>query len=313
MALSVTREQLKVYAIQAVHGGAVDSTAIERVERAIETGIDLIAQERRFAFLQMAQDLVTTVPYSTGTVTIPSTTTVEFAGATLPSDIVGQFLEFAGERHWYEIVTRTDDDTLVTRNVYAGDLAAALASQTYRIVYPLIDLPGNFNKLIALIDPETGDAVEEVPYEANWLMHSERAGTGPAEYFSLIPKRNDPNQWQLMLYPAPDVKRIFQIVYYRYPGWYDTAVPATSTWARKAPAGTSGDTYYVDWPDKLMYLLQAAVSWAVAREIAPAKAQNFKLEFDSLFEDAVAADKKSAKPMYLSRGSTVQTGIKMVF
>lgn len=309
MTLSVTRADLKEYAIQAVHGGSVDDVAVARVERGIENGLDYLSTIRRFGFQQNVCDLVTVAPYSTGTVTIPSTTTVEFSGTALPSDIVGQFLEFNGEKHWYEITTRTDNDTLVSLYVYNGNTAAGTSSQTYRIVYPLVNLPDNFGKCRALIDVESGNYLTELPYDAMWISHAERAGTGTPESFSIVPKRHDPNQWQLMLYPPPTLEQQYQMAYFRLIGWYDTSTPATSAWKRKATA----DTDYVDWPDKWMHVLEAAVCYMVARETMPSKAGEYKGQLDMLLYEAAQTENKSSKPLLLGRGAVNHLGTKYEF
>lgn len=309
MSLSVTRGDLVTYAIRAIHGSATGDVPVERVQRGIEDALDMLSMERQFVFQQDTYDLVTVVPYSTGTLTVPSTTTVEFSGTTLPSDIVGQFLEIGGEKHWYEITERTDNDTCVTRFAYNGNLTDGTASTAYKIVYPLIDLPGNFARAIDLIDVETNDVLSEVPYSANWVLHSERTGVGTPTHFSLVAKRNDPNQYQLLLYPAPDVQRQYQLTYYRLPGWYDTATPATSTWKRQATASTD----YVDWPDKMMFVLRSAILLCVAREIKPESVNAYKMAYDMNLQAAANMDQKSARPMLLSRGIGVNRGATWSF
>ncbi len=298
MALSVTRLDLKKFAIRAIHGNESHDVATERVERGIENALDLLAAERRFEFQQDTYDLVTVAPYATGTLTVPSTTSVTFSGSTLPSDIVGQFLEIGGERHWYEITVRGGDTSCTTRFAYNGDLTDGTASTAYKIVYPLLDLPGNFYKAQALVDVEGGQFLEEVGYSADHLLHAERAGTGTPERYAFVPKRNDPNVWQMMMYPAPAAQKQYQLIYFRYPGWYDTATPATSTWKRKATA----DTDYVDWPDKLMFVLEAAVLAMVAREIKRDVANAYMADFHLQLSKAANFDKRSQKPLLLSRG-----------
>lgn len=311
MALTVTRDTLKKFAIRSIHGSNPDDVATERVERGIENALDLLANERRFSFQQDTYDLVTTAPYETGTCTTPTAgdKTVEFSSATLPTTIVGQFLEFNDERHWYEITERTDSDTAEIRFAYNGNIAAATASTAFKIVYPLIDLPGNFAHVRALFDVEGGNDLVEVPYDAAMGIHADRAGEGMPETFSIVAKRNDPNQWQLLLYPAPSTVRQYQLVYFRLPGWYDTSTPATSTWKRKATA----DTDYVDWPDKLMYVLEAAVLAMVAREIKPSDATRYMSDFYLQLNKAVNFDRKSPAPMLLSRGNGVRRGPSWTF
>ena len=315
MTLSRTRLNLKAYAIQACHAGGIDATAVARVERAIENGLDMLLMERCWAFMQDTYDIVCKKPWTggatTGTAAIAvgaTTLTVSSADA-LPADIVGQYIQVNAESHWYEIVTRTSDTVLEVRHAYSNESETDLTASAFSIMYPLYDLPTNFFRIRpeggGLIDTNSGGG--ELAYSnfgVTHYLHAERVGSGEPEAFGLQAKRHDANQWQLFMYPAPSRAKRYQLVYFRKPGWYDTNVPATSEWKPQATA----DTNYVDWPDKLSFVLEAAVAAAVAKEIKPDLYP--KLQSDFMYQASVAAsmDRVSAKPALLSRGSRAMGG-----
>lgn len=313
MALTQTRSDLIEYARRAVGAGALDDTARLRYEQGVENALKMLSREREWSWQRDVIDLVTTACYPATpdvalTVTIPTTASVTFSGTTLPAGVVGAFLEFASERHWYEITVRGGDTSATIRNVYSGNIAGGTASQSFMIVFPLLDLPANFRNKGILIDVEDNEYLEDLPYDPMWLLHSERTGAGEPEKFSIIPKRNDPNQWQLMLYPAPLTARAYQLAYIRNPGWFTTAVPATSAWAAVAPTGTAGDAYYVDWPDDLLFLLRLAVVACVADEIAPDQSARHHGRYRQECDKAAAQDRKRGKPMYLGRPAMALSG-----
>lgn len=314
MTLSVTRADLKDFAIRSVGGGAIGSVPIDRIEECIEDALDMIAQERRFTFMQETYDIITTPDVTfTSTLSVThNTPTVTDSGSGIP-DTVGAFYELNGERHWYEMTARASAASSTIRQAYTNESASNLSSVSGKLLYPLNNLPGNFNKITGLLDCSNAEPLVEMAYDAAWLSKLERIGQGTPEAFGIVPKRNDPNQWQLYLWPAPDTKKRYVMTYFRLPGWYDTATPATSTWYRRAPSGTSGDTYYVDWPDKLMYVLKAAVMAAVAKEIAPTRYDQLVRDFYLQVSKAASFDKKSSKPMRLSMGNTGLAGSRYDF
>lgn len=304
MALTTTRLILKNYALHSIGKDAVDPTSVERYERCIENAIKALGRYRDWSFQQDVVDLVTTAPYSTGTVTIPSTTAVTFSGTTLPSNVVGQVLKFSGETNGYEITVRGSDTAATILSVYAGNEAADTAGETYVILFPLVDLPANFKKHIALYDPETDEPLGYVGFGENSYRQSQRTGSGTPELYTFKPKRHDVNVRQLMLYPPPATKRIYQLAYFRQPGWFDTSTVATNAWKREATA----DTDYVDWPDDLMHVLRAAIQAAVAEEYQPGAYLQYQSLFELKAKDAANKDQVYGQPKRLSRGESSAIG-----
>jgi hypothetical protein len=312
MALLTTRSNLKSYAIAAIHGGAADTVAIARVERGIENALDMLARERCWSFHQDTYDVIATAMFDGGSaagrasVAIGSTSVTITAGSNLPSDIVGQFIEFQGENHWYEITARGGDTSLTIRQAYSNESGTAITAQPYRIVYALYDLPLSFARLRpeggGLFDVSNGDELEQDTFGALHLFQRDYVGAGVPWVFAIVPKRNDPSVRQLFLYPPPETAKRYQLVYFRKPGWFDTATPATSTWKAKATA----DTDYVDWPPKENYVLEAAVLAAVAREIKPASAPEYEQAFAACALKAASYDQVGGRAMRLSRGGSVR-------
>lgn len=314
MALSRTRADLLEYAYQNILGGSIDDVSRSRAVRGIERALEMIALERRFSFLQSTYDIVTTpdVVFTSSLSINHAASTVSDSGSGIP-DTVGAFFEFNGERHWYEMTARASAASATIRQTYTNESATNLSGVSGKLLYPLYDLPDDFIKERALFDTSTGDDIDNVPYDAFWWSKMERIGQGEPEWYTIMASRNDPNQWQLGLMPAPDTTKRYQLVYFRKPGWYDSATVATATRSNTAPSTTAGDAYYVDWPDQLMGVLEAAVLAAVAKEIKPSAANSYRQIFDNEINKAAGMDNKTRAPLYLSRGGRRRRGMGVDF
>lgn len=310
MDLTVTRADLQEYAIRSIMGGDVTDVSMDRVNDGIEDALDMVANERRFSFMQDTYDIITTpdVAFSSSLSINHGAAAVSDSDSGIP-DTVGAFFEFNSERHWYEMTARASAAAATIRQNYTNESATNLSAVSGKLLYPLNDLPDNFNKITGLRDTSNGDWLEELPYDVAWLSKLEQVGQSTPEAYGLIAERNNPNQWQLYLFPAPDTVKRYTMTYFRRVGWYDTAVPATSTWKGRATA----DTDYVDWPTKLMYVLKAAVLAAVALEIKPAAHMNFQSNFNMQVARACNMDRQSGKPMVLSMGSRRGLGTRYDF
>jgi hypothetical protein len=284
------------------HFSQIDSTATRLFQRAVEQGLKLVSREKYWSFMQDDTQIITIAPYSTGTVDVTvGTATHDFTGATLPSNIVGAgyttFLEVNGESNWREIITRTDDDTLVCRFAYAG--SATLNDVTYVIVYPCYDLPVNFRRKRQLIDMQTRQPMRYIDFDDMSWDHNEQAGTGAPIDYTIRARRNDPSVYQLWLWPAPDTTvKSYQMTYWKDAGWYDTAVPATNAWKREATA----DTDYADWPPRMLDLLRQAILVCLYRENAPQKFGPAMESYARMVMDAMNDDEVSGEVKTLSSG-----------
>lgn len=321
MALTRTRSALKDFAREAIHSGAQDDVATARIERGLDNALKALAKQREWSFHRDHYDIVCSIPVDFTdllTATQDSTAVHDASLGTggFVAGQVGAFIRFNSERKMYEIASVTDDDDLTLVENYSNETPGDLALADGQILFPLYDLPANFRKeecLFNTMDPD--DELAYVDYGPLWKAHLERTGVGTPDAYSLIPKRNDPNIRQLALFPAPDVKKRYTLAYFRQPGWFSTAVPATSTWVKDLGAQATGtyDAYYVDWPDNLMDVLEAAVLMCVAREIKPESYAAYKAAFNAEAREAAAFDKVNAKPRQLSRGTAVERGFRARF
>jgi len=307
-----TRLQLRTYAIREIHGGSPGDTAVARVDDAMDDALSMLAAQRNWGHCETTHEFVTIAPYSTGTVAVAiGGTTVTGTGTTFPANAVGQYIEFAAERHWFEPTVRVGATDLTILNPYSNPTTAALSGAAYKILYPLYDLPLNF----ACIAPEEpglfdvdagGETHEYVDMRLMQLLQSTRAGSGRTECYGIQPKRHDPEQQQIFLYPAPATTRRYQLVYFRRPGWFSSATPATSTWKAKGTA----DTDVVDWPGHLNDVLQAAILARVAMAIKPERYDQLNREYYKKCGEAESKDRRAPGLMRLSRNKIVRRGAK---
>jgi hypothetical protein len=321
MALTRTRSALKDFAREAIHAGAQDDVATARIERGVDNALKALAKRREWSFQRDHFDIVCSIPVTIDDLLTATqgSTAVHDANAGTGAFVAGQvggFLRFNSERKMYEIASVTDDDDLTLVENYSNETPGDLALADGVISFPLYDLPVNFRKhecLFNTVDPS--NELAYVDYGAMWQAHLERTGVGTPEAFSLVPKRNDPNVSQLALFPAPDLKKRYTLTYFRQPGWFSTATPATSTWVKDLGAQAIGtyDAYYVDWPDNLMDVLEAAILMSVAKEIKPESYGAYKAAFNSEVAEAAAFDKVNGTPRQLSRGNVVQHGMRARF
>lgn len=291
MALTKQKSTLITY-LRDNFGSAYGNVADDAMDRALDNALRLLRPfEWRFMFSTIG--VLTTAQYTTGTVNAAGAkaTSLTITGATLPSDIVtsNAFIEIDGARNWYEITVRGSNTTLTIRS--PGLLAATAGGETYRIVYPLIDLPANFKRLESLYDMSRAEGLAEVVPPDAWWLNAGDAGASEPRAYAVVQKRSDPNQMQLLLYPAPGSTVYgYELTYLRDPGWYDSATVATAAWSREATA----DTNYLDWPDKYMDLYYAAARLCLLRENDPHnKLRDVEGEYFELFAAASGDDRRS--------------------
>lgn len=310
-----TRLQLKEFALRDVVGSVADDTMTSRVENALEVALGMLARKRHWNCHKRTYEFVTIAPYSTGTVSINiGSTSVTGSGTTFPANSPGQRIEFAGERHWFEITARGTGTALTILDAYSNKAVASLSDAAYKIVYPLYDLPSDFGRLLpegnGLFDVDSGaDTMSYVEYDLMTALQASKAGAGKHQCFTVRPKRNAPDTKQIELFPPPSDTTRYQLVYFRRPGWFDSATPATSVWKAKATA----DTDVVDWPDDLDYVMESAVRAAVARAINHARYQDYIGMFNRDVGEAENFDRQHPGIMLLSRGQPVQVGTRYNF
>src|SRR5688572_10809882 len=228
-----TRLQLRTYAIREIHGGSPGDTAVARIDEAMDDALSLLGAQRHWAHNETTFEFVTIAPYETGTVAITiGSQTVTGTLTVFPAASVGRYIEFASERHWFEITVRGGDTSLTILNAYSNPTAANLSGAAYKILCPLYDLPANYACLApeepGLFDVDAGGETHDyIDMRLMQWLQSTRAGSGRVECYGIQPKRHDSEQQQVFLYPAPATTRRYQLVYFRRPGWFSSSTPAT--------------------------------------------------------------------------------------
>lgn len=300
MTLALTEALLQTELRQYI-GDKSDTFADRRLHRACIQGLNRLSRRRSWSFHRDMYSVNAVPDYidnaSTAAVAI-SATAVTIAGGAAPSNAVGAFIEFNGQRRAYEITVRTSGTDITLRNAYGNTDATNLTVATWRIIYPAIDLPANFKTLRRVIDNDQVADLEIVESDEIEAAHSSRSSVGTPDYCSVRPKRNDPNIMQLWLYPAPDLQNSYNILYNRVAGWYDSATVATAAFALE-PTTTS---YYVDWPLALKDLLLASCKLSLITEGVKGLDYNAAYsDYRELLRDAESDDERQPEVLYLGR------------
>lgn len=300
MALTVTRGTLKTF-LRANYFDKLDTIATARTERCIEDGLRMVGRAREWAHQISDAPVNAIAPYSTGTVSVSNgSTSVTGSGTVFPSNVVtaNAYIEFNGEKNWYQIEARGGDTALTLKDAYSNRDGTALSGATYTIVYPLYELPANFRRHLSLLDVATNNCLAWADVPTLWEAHSARAGTSAPYAYGVTIKRHDPNTKALLLYPAPASIEKYRLVYVRHSGWYSSATPETSTWAMKA----SSDAVYVDWPDEKLDILYAAILLKLYEEVSPERVAGAYTHYYQLLAEAQADDAENAQIRTLGSG-----------
>lgn len=282
MAATTTFAKLQQYIRRTAAKDGATSFDDDHIKAAIPDGFRKLEARRDWSFLRRTVRLATTAPYATGTVALAHGSgdplvarTLEFTGATLPSGIEGQFIEINGEQTWYEIESRTDNDTAVLRTKYRGSIASGTSGLTFKILFTNIDLPADYKSLRRLV-PIGGIAEPRyMPPEAMLDLHQNFAGASQPWHWTEMERTDDTNQ-MLVLYPPPDAVYQYDLRYNRRIGYLD--VSDSNAWIsgiHTAPA----DNDIVLWDDSQLAVLRAAIVYAGYQE------------FESMQLAAMAADR----------------------
>lgn len=284
MTLSLSRENLVLF-VRNNYNDRGEVASERRVLRVIENGLRDLSSRREWEHLvDGRRGFVSTAPYSTGTVDTISGTGVTLTGSTLPSDIVGAFIQFSGEERLYEITVRVSDTALTLAEAYVG---AATSGTTYQIVYPLVELPSDTRKILKVFDVARQNYLSRAEAPALWWLHSRQTAAQQPRAYAIVRKRHDPNVRQILFYPPPGTTvEQYWVTYVRHAGWYSSATPATSIWKMRSTA----DTDYVDWPEDKQEILEAAIMTALFRETKAPELQTYQRMYDELLDMAESDD-----------------------
>lgn len=302
MALSITRANVKTE-LRHVIGDKSDSFGERFLNRAVVTGLERLGRRRQWSFHRTDYPFYTTAPYdsssnSTTAAISNNGTTVTITGV-FPTTSVGAFIEFDGQRQWYEITVRTNDTTATIRNAYPG---TALTTASYKILFPAYDLPANFKSLRKVVDLARLSELDILGSDEMEVAHASTSGEGSPTCCAVRAKRNDPNIHQLWLYDAPgSTVESYNVLYNRIPGFYNSSTVATAGFITIPTSITDGS--YIDWPDMHFGLLLASCKLSLCEE-GHAKGIDYgavRAEYHERLIDAESNDERVRDPEFLGR------------
>lgn len=300
MALTLT-EALITTELRQYIGDKADTFADRKLHRACITGLARLGRRRCWSFLRDSYT-VTATPYyydaaSTAAVSVGGTT-VTITNGTLPTDVVGAFIEFDGQRRAYEVTVRGSGTSATIKVPYSNLDGSALTVATWKILYPTFDLPANFKSLRRVIDVGRDAGLDVIESDDVEMWHNSSAGVGTPNVCAVRAKRSDPNIMQLWVYPAPEIREAYAILYNRVPGWYDSSTVATATFAVE-PTTVS---YYADWPLIHKDLLLASCKMSLLAEGVKGLHEGAVLsEYNELVRAAESDDERQPEHEWLAR------------
>ena len=191
-------------------GFSADQT--DDIEDCIHDGLHDVYTAHQWSFFRPIQDISTTAPYATGTVTIAAGV-VTLAGGTFPSWAADGFLKVSTS--YYSVASR-DGDTQLTLDDTSVAVAAASAFQLGR---PEVPLPAEFEAIASDSDlayyPDQNDLYP--PLQQRYDLRSMQQGNPyfdrPSSY-SIRTAEFDPtvgSRKQLVFYPTPDAAYVLRV------------------------------------------------------------------------------------------------------
>jgi hypothetical protein len=278
----MTVAQLRDRLLRRIGQGAMKDD-IRMVTNAILDGLQRVGKERAWHHYRVTRRIITTKPYSTGTVAVDHLgTTVTLSGGTLPASLDGALLQIDGDQVPYPIASRTNDTTFELENSYNASDDSNVSGATFKIYFYRYDLPSGQRMVESVRRLSNGDAGALLPiFEPE--MESYRLG---GYYSSNSPDcysvRTAGDVLQIDLYPYPLDSDTLIVTGVREPNAFDTT------------DGVADDaSTALDVPSWLERLLEAAAlveMSTVVRELRPDAVAMWEQEYLK----AVARDAQSA-------------------
>jgi len=251
MARTTTFLDLKNFALRRAND-AVDAKNIEYVEEAIQDALRNVSQIKQWSFLQEEYRAVTADDSAIGTVSVDVDGQIVTGSSTTFSTLgVDQnwALKFNGENTDYRVgssLTVTNASLGIT-SVYIG--TANLSSVAYKIYKRSYDLPVNFRQMLRIVDVQQPTAgLARVNHSTMLRRNQTRSDGGRPHQYSIENKIGDAVR-QLWLYPFPDGRYQYDLIYMRW------------------PTNPTADRDTIDWPDNEMPLLKAAIEVELAMKL----------------------------------------------
>jgi len=187
----------------------------DRIAVAIKKGYSDFLREYDWTFLTAYDNLTTTTPYSTGTITVTNDdATVTLATGTWPSWAAQGVLVYGGTE--YEVASRTDNADIELADAFQGTTAAGESYELRRLAY---DLPDDFGQPQSFMaySGEYGrrELVRTSPAEISRLRTTYTDTSYPDRY-AIRPKAfagTATQTYELLLFPMSDTVYILRYQY----------------------------------------------------------------------------------------------------
>lgn len=196
-----------------LHGirSGFSSDQTNNIEDCIEDGLADVYNAHNWSFFRPIKTLSMTAPYTTGTIAI-SSGTVELTTGTWPSWAADGVLAVSNQ--YYEVASRTDDDTIVLE-----DTSVTVAAGTsYSLARPIYDLD-------ASVEAIKGDMWYEQGQDDGYPVIQERALSQVLTWLQNDPYNDRPTKFalwakdfdategskrQLVVYPTPNAAYVYK-------------------------------------------------------------------------------------------------------
>lgn len=204
---SVLKERVGHYLFGAESGASFSQDQLTRIGYCISDGLRRVYSMYEWSFFKPVVDVVTTAPYSTGTVTVANGV-VTLSGGTFPSWAASGI--FMVNKRYYSVASR-DGNTQITLDTLTVNVASASA---YSLARPVIPMDAAFDSIANDSD------LAFYPGDDQWYPAAKQRGDAlirklEAEnpeffrpcFYSVRTDRFDPavgSRKSLAFYPAPD-------------------------------------------------------------------------------------------------------------
>ena len=250
MARTTTFSDLKEFARRRAND-SLDKKNIEYIEEAIQDALRNISQIKKWTFLQ-EETRVTTKAHSTvGRVSIDDGSQIVTGQSTGFSSLgvgVNWAIKFNGENTDYYVGSSisVSATSLGITHEYVG--TTNLSSVAYIVYQRSYDLPVNFREMLHIVDVQQPTVRLSIVNQSAMLRRNQTRNDGARPYQYSIENKNSDAVRQLWLFPSPDGRYQYDLVYSRW------------------PTNPTADTDIIDWPDNEMHVLKAAIEVELAQK-----------------------------------------------
>jgi len=189
---------------------------VARIQKAMDKGYADFIGEHDWTFLRKYATIVTTAPYSTGTIAVTNDdATVTLSDGTWPSWAAQGSLYYDGVE--YDVSSRTDDTHIELLDNFTGTTASGETYELRRLYY---DLPDDFASVcqwFTFSSEHTRGRLSQTSYSRIQLHRAGNVSTTYPEEFAVLPKVSDGSadqKYRAMFFPLAD--GTYQLFYSYY-------------------------------------------------------------------------------------------------